>query len=67
VASPPAYDQPMKVTLEITVESIEEYLQVLAVLDQATEDGKLDFEFIARPTLSSLSDIADDAAVCTHS
>ena len=52
----------MKLTLEITIESVEEYLQVLAVLDQAEEDGELGFEFTARPAMSSLSNIADDAA-----
>ena len=51
----------MKLTLEITVESTEEYLQVLAVLDQAEEDGELGFEFTAGPALSSLAAIAEHA------
>jgi len=38
----------MKLTLEITVQSIEEYLQVLAVLDQAEARGELDFEWALR-------------------
>jgi len=37
----------MPLTLEITVQSIEEYLQVLAVLDRAEERGELGFEFTA--------------------
>ncbi len=37
----------MRVTLEITVESIEEYLLLLNVLDRAEENGELDFEFTA--------------------
>ena len=61
MALPPAYGQPMKVTLEITVESVEEYLQVLAVLDHADRDGKLDFKFAAGPSARSLSLIAEDA------
>ena len=51
----------MPLTLEITVQSVEEYLQVLAVLAQAEEDGELGFEFTARPSRDSFAAIADDA------
>ena len=53
----------MKLTMEITVESIDEYLLLLNVLDRAEENGKLDFEVTARPSRDSLQLIADDAAV----
>lgn len=52
----------MSVTLEITVESIEQYLQLLNALDQAEEDGELGFEFTARPSADSLPEIAQHAA-----
>ena len=57
----------MKLTLAITVQSTEEYLQVLAVLDQAKEDGELGFEFTAGPASSSLAAIAAHALVRTDS
>ena len=52
---------PMNLTIEITVQSVEEYLQVLAVLDQAEENGELDFEFTARLALQSLRALAEHA------
>ena len=51
----------MKLTLEITVKSVEEYLQVLAVLDQAEEDGELDFELNASPSADSIPVVAQHA------
>ena len=57
----------MKLTLEITVESIEEYVQVLAVLDRAEERGELGFEWAAGPASSSLAAIAMHALVRTDS
>jgi len=56
------YAGDMKSTLEITVESIEEYLQVLAVLDQAEESGELGFEFTARPSTETFPVIAEYAS-----
>lgn len=51
----------MKLTLEITVHSVEEYLQVLAALDQADKDGEINFPFTAGPSKDSFLAIADDA------
>ena len=51
----------MRVTLEITVESIEEYLLLLNVLDRPEENGELDFPMTAGSSRDSFSAIAEDA------
>ena len=56
----------MKLTLEITVESIEDYLQLLNVLDRAEERGELDFEFTASPSTDSFPVIADHIVSWLH-
>ncbi len=51
----------MKLTLEITVCSPDEYLCVLELLDEAADSGKLDFKFTAKPALSSIEALAEHA------
>lgn len=51
----------MILTIEVSVQSVEEFLQVLAVLDQAEERGELGFEWAARPSTDSVPAIAKDA------
>ena len=51
----------MTLTIEVSVQSVEQYLQVLAVLDQAEENGELGFEVAARPSECSLAILAADA------
>ena len=56
----------MNVTLEITVESIEEHLLQLNVLDRAGENGELDFPFVASPASNSFSAINEDSVRNLH-
>ncbi len=56
----------MNLTLENTVQCTEEYLQVLAALDQAEVDGELDFEWAAKPSATSHSAIAEHAIQHLH-
>lgn len=56
----------MSVTMKITVESSEEYLLLLNVLDRAGENGELDFEFSASPSTDSFPVIADHAVSWLH-
>ena len=51
----------MAIVLEVEVRSVGAYLRVLAVLDQARRNGKLNCEWTARPALSSLTAISEDA------
>lgn len=57
----------MKLPLEITVESVEEYLQLLNALDRAEENGESGSEWSAGPASSSHAAIAMHALVWTDS
>lgn len=51
----------MQLTFTLTTNSVESYLQVLAVLDRAIESGEVDLEFGLKPDLESLGAIAEHA------